>query len=147
MPFEAGTNWLRSPAGTVVPKRTITSAWARRSETRSRMGLFWSAASTRGSTRPSLSTTGWRRAAWLARLLDDHADRGLPLGEVGVLLAGEIVVEPVDDEDADEPQCQGDDGEERDREPRLEGPRHRAVGSGSGWTRAGSPAAQRSANA
>ena len=45
------------------------------------------------------------------------------LVEVGLLLAGEVVVEPVDDEDRDERQGQRDDGQEGAGQATLEGPR------------------------
>ena len=54
--------------------------------------------------------------------LDVRVDRFGTLVEVGLLLLGEVVVEPVDDEDRDDQQGQRDDGQEGHRQSTLEGP-------------------------
>ena len=54
--------------------------------------------------------------------LDVGVDRCGTLVEVGLLLLGEIVVEPVDDDGRHEQECQRDDREERAGQAALEGP-------------------------
>jgi hypothetical protein len=50
-------------------------------------------------------------------------DDARPMGQVSLLLASEVIVEAVDDEDGDEGQRQGDDADEAKCQARLEGPR------------------------
>jgi hypothetical protein len=54
---------------------------------------------------------------------DDLGNGLAAIGQVSSLLLEEIVIQPVEDEQRDEDQCQDDDGDKRQRQPGLEGVR------------------------
>ena len=93
---------------------------------------------TTGSTGPTASS---------ATRLDVRVDRLRALVEVGLLLAREVVVEPVDDEDRDEQQGQRDDGHEGAGQATLEGSREEPAQSTREAGAAAPRVGQRSANA
>ena len=99
------------------------------------------------SSVPSRPMTGLVGPAAVSEI-DDHVglDELRPLIEVDLLLAGEVVVEAVDDEDGHQAERQRDDEQEGQRQATLEGPREEPAQTESGGGRA-APAGQRSAKA
>ena len=119
-----GTNFTVSPSLASVPNRMydVGLAEAVGDEPLWSVGRR-SPARTAGSTSFIESTTGPGLGGPVGQRLDVRVDRFRALVEVGHLLAREVVVETVDDEDRDERQRQRDDGQEREGQAALEGPR------------------------